>query len=287
MDYQIVKYESGVVPGANADPYVLFNSLVYRGQNRPVRFTDFARYVLSIKNPAAGTLRAYARDNGSSWEQFWEVAVPAATMRNNLIGIPIEPHDDVRIDWVNGGVAQTGWSLTQALDDGLVDLRLFFADSSGNAAPTTIISGQLPTSLGQKTSAQSLSVVEASDSAVRKAASLRGCVRGEILAITVGLNSKTFNVPAAWKGYHVRIQADGCDLYYQISTTSTAAVADKNARAQEVNSPIDLTASASGNGCFKIPNGTSFDIPFPASSTTFALQASVDASVARAHLAES
>ena len=51
------------------------------------------------------------------------------------------------------------------------------------------------------------------------AASLRAPMRGEILAITVTTTSKQFTVPSAWKGSFVRIQADGGDVYVQVSAS--------------------------------------------------------------------
>lgn len=117
------------------------------------------------------------------------------------------------------------------------------------------------------------------------AASLRAPLRGEILPITVTTSSKRFAVPAAWRGSLVRIQADGGDVYIQVSAAADAAV-DVAARAQEAGSPIALTPSASGNGCFRIPNGQWLDVPMPSESVgTFALIGSV-ACCARTHLSE-
>jgi hypothetical protein len=122
-----------------------------------------------------------------------------------------------------------------------------------------------------------------------KAASLRGFLRTEGLPITCGTASKTFTVPAAWKGLHIRMQAEFSDVYYQISTAAgTPAVVDKAVRAVETGGPpIALSAPVSGNGGFRIPAGTFLDIPFPPNAETFALQANVDASVCRTHPAES
>ena len=64
------------------------------------------------------------------------------------------------------------------------------------------------------------------------AASLRGALRGETLPITVTTTSKRFLVPTTWKNRHVRIQADGGDVYYQISLGADA-LADPAARATE------------------------------------------------------
>lgn len=118
------------------------------------------------------------------------------------------------------------------------------------------------------------------------ATSLRGAIRGEILPIAVGTSSKTFAVPAAWKGSLVRIHADGGDVYYQISNDATApAVCDIAARAVEAGSPIALTPSVSGNGCVPIWSGTWLDVPFGTDAQTFALIGSA-ACVARTHPSE-
>jgi hypothetical protein len=116
------------------------------------------------------------------------------------------------------------------------------------------------------------------------ASSLRAPMRGEILPISVTTTSKRFAVPAAWKGSFVNIQADGGDVYVQVSTAADAAC-DIAARAQEAGSPIALTPSASGNGCFKIPDGQYLPVPFPQDAQTFALIAST-ACVARCHPSE-
>jgi hypothetical protein len=116
------------------------------------------------------------------------------------------------------------------------------------------------------------------------AASLRAPLRGEVLTITVTTASKRFLVPDAWKGSYVDIQADGGDVYIQISTAADAAC-DKDARAVETGNPIALTASASGNGCMKIPDGQKAFMPFPANASTFALQGSA-ACCARTHPSE-
>ncbi len=134
------------------------------------------------------------------------------------------------------------------------------------------------------TIAQRLSASFSQPQPETSAASLRAPLRGEILPITVTTASKRFNVPMAWKGSFVNIQADGGDVYVQVSTAQDAAC-DMNARAVETGTPIDLTAPASGNACFKIPDGQYLPVPFPTNASTFALQGSA-ACVARTHPAE-
>lgn len=117
------------------------------------------------------------------------------------------------------------------------------------------------------------------------AASLRAPIRGELLPIAVTTSSKTFLVPDAWKGSYVDFQADGGDLYIQVSTTATLAVVDKDVRAVEAGNPIALTPPVSGNGCMKILDGQTIPIPFPSNATTFALQGSANC-CARTHPSE-
>ena len=117
------------------------------------------------------------------------------------------------------------------------------------------------------------------------AASQRAPLRGEILPIDVTTASKRFAVPESWKGTYVRFQADGANVYVQVSTGDNAS-ADIAARAVETGTnPIALTPHAGNNGCFKIPADTWLDIPFPADANTFALVGSA-ACVARTHPSE-
>lgn len=117
------------------------------------------------------------------------------------------------------------------------------------------------------------------------AISLRAATRGEIHPITVTTTSKTFKVPTEWKGYLVRIHADGGDIYYQVSNdTGSVAAVLISARSGETDNPIVLTAPAAGG--IPIQNGSYLDVQFSRSADTFALIGSVDC-CARAHLAES
>jgi hypothetical protein len=167
-DYQIVKY-AGATPGADSAIYNLFDSTVYRSQARSVlRFADFMRYVLALKNSGTGTLKAFASmDGGTTWVEFYELAVPASTVqRMNQITIPLEPHLDVKVDWVNGGAAQSTWYVGQALDDGQAPVRTIFLDAAGDTDPAdtqNVTTVQLPSSLGPKVKTASLSITPASD----------------------------------------------------------------------------------------------------------------------------
>jgi hypothetical protein len=115
------------------------------------------------------------------------------------------------------------------------------------------------------------------------AASLRGAIKGEPYPIAVTTANKTFVVPAEWKDTLVRVQAEGCDVFYVISVDATLAVVDKTVAAGEASNPIVLTAPVGGAG--RIFAKQWQDVKFPKEATTFALQGDV-AGVARCHLAE-
>lgn len=125
------------------------------------------------------------------------------------------------------------------------------------------------------------------------AASLRGPMRSESLAITVTTASRTFNVPDGtggqplWKGRIVNLFADGGDVYIQLSTGLDASV-DEASVAQEAlaSGRITLTPAATPNGCWKIPAGQWLPVPFGEDVQTFALKGSAACKL-RTHVAES
>jgi hypothetical protein len=284
--HPIGKYE-GETPGNDTLERTLYDSSA-QGQGGGTRPLQFGRYLLSLQTSHAGTLKVYGSNTGgrnNDWQLFRTVALAGSgASGTHEIAVPFGAHLDIKVTWTNGGTAQALWVVAQVLDD---VPQAAASSGDGGGGVSSVSSTQLPASLGQKTSALSMSVVEASDSIVKRASSLRGPIGPEVLPIAVGTSSETYVVPDAWKGVHVRIEADGGDLYLQISITATAAVADKNARAQRgVGSPVVLTAPASGAGAYKIPRDMFLDVPFPSNATTFALQGSAADIVARTHPAE-
>lgn len=303
-DQQIIPY-TGSVPGADSNTYTLFDSVAFRAASRgPIRFGAFARYVLALKNSGVGTLKAYAsKDGGANYIQFYEIAIPVSTVqRMNQIALMLEPHLDVRIDWVNGGAAQATWYAGQSLDDGVAPLRTIFLDAAGDTDPAdaqNVTTVQLPSSLGpkaksaslsialasdqvgQQTSALSLSTVAASDSVERNAAALRAPLRNEILVFALTGASVAYNVPDAsigsqpnWKGKYIEAYADGCDVYLQFDTGTAAAVDDTLLSTTSTVSGRTSVAPA-GNEAWIIPRGQWIPIPVPSNAQTFALKGSV------------
>lgn len=99
-------------PGADANTYNLFNSVTSFGGGL-LRSKDVSRLTFSVENDQAGTLKFYRSTNkGTNWDQVGgDIAVTAAAA-TDISG----PHDylcdtyqDVKLDWVNGGVAQGTW----------------------------------------------------------------------------------------------------------------------------------------------------------------------------------
>lgn len=116
-----VKY-SGTTPGADVNTYNLYNS-VNDGGAAGFAMKGIHIVMLDIKNAAAGTLKAYkgsARDTigavtYSQIEQF-SVPIPAST-ESNKYEFLVEPYSDWKLDWVNGGAAQSTWLVDLALSD--------------------------------------------------------------------------------------------------------------------------------------------------------------------------
>lgn len=134
------------------------------------------------------------------------------------------------------------------------------------------------------------------DKSLISAASLRGPLRGEVMVIQLPATpaARTYNVPDGltagqpnWKGKIVNMFADGGDVYLQISTGTDANV-DEIAVAQEVlaSGRYTLTPSASGNGCWRIPNGQWVPVPFSLLDQSFSLKAPNGACKLRTHVAE-
>lgn len=125
-----LKY-TGSTPGANANGYALFTTAPIAAgaagsaaaADGAVPFGDWApdmglhvfRYV--IKNPAAGTVNGwYSLDRGATWVQFYTLAagIPVSGTASSD-SVTVEGLRDFAFVWVNGGVAQTGWTVNMSL----------------------------------------------------------------------------------------------------------------------------------------------------------------------------
>lgn len=107
-------------PGADSNTYNIFDSTVtFAARNAPSGVpTSFrshcpSRLELRLANDQAGTLKFYTSTNGgTTWDQTEgdiAVAASSSTDINGPYDFLVDPYDDVKLDWVNGGSAQTTW----------------------------------------------------------------------------------------------------------------------------------------------------------------------------------
>lgn len=124
-DTAIFKYvqatgAAGLVPGADANTYTLFSSVLAFQGARMAPQMGYKRLMVDIKNANAGTLKLYkSPDRGVNWYQINEQAVGAAAANaTNPYDFLIEEYDDFKLDWVNGGASQAAmWQVSISLSD--------------------------------------------------------------------------------------------------------------------------------------------------------------------------
>lgn len=100
-------------PGADSNTYPIFNSTNSGLWGAGNLHIWCSRLQFSLANSAAGTVKVYrSTDKGTNWDEFGgDTAWVASTSTdiNGPLDILVDPHTDVKIDWVNGGSAQTTW----------------------------------------------------------------------------------------------------------------------------------------------------------------------------------
>lgn len=159
MSFARLKY-SGSTPGADASTYNLWTSVTAGGANL-ASMSGSKYFLLDLKNSHAGTLKAYkgaARDSTGAvtFSQIEQFSVPAApSAESNKYEFVIDAYTDWKLDWVNGGSAQTTW---------LVDMSLHNVSSSmGLPDPQTFTSLGAATTATAKASAGSLHSITATN----------------------------------------------------------------------------------------------------------------------------
>ena len=99
-------------PGADSSTYNLFDSTVTFGAGKLAQL-GISRVEVTLANSGSGTLKAYRSTNGgTNWDQVggntsWVAST--ATDINGPYDFLVDGHADVKVDWVNGGSAQTTW----------------------------------------------------------------------------------------------------------------------------------------------------------------------------------
>lgn len=102
---------SAVVPSLATFINIFDSSLAFGP--RQLRHLPLKRLAINLNNSQAGTMRFYRSvDGGTTWTIFRStaVAIPAASTIN-MLEQNIDVFDDVKVDWLNGGVTQVTWEL--------------------------------------------------------------------------------------------------------------------------------------------------------------------------------
>ena len=125
MGFAKAKY-TGSTPGADANTYTLFNSITSGlPRNWPAMFGVY-KITFDIKHDQAGTLKWYktaadptnASDSGATYDQMGQLSVSApASTAGTQAEIFVEAEGHVKVDWLNGGSAQSPFRVDIALVD--------------------------------------------------------------------------------------------------------------------------------------------------------------------------
>ena len=217
--YQRAAQYAGAAPGANGNTTTLFDSTTSKLE------PSARRALVALLNSHAGTLIAQvSNERGADGTVTWRAAYSEAIGANTVMTwrpVRFDGFKHVRIQWTNGGSAQSPFVVAFAFDDGMAELASLpggvatSVDDGGGSL--TVDSAQLPATLGQKTPALSLAVVEALSIVLNTTYIVSGDMSADILgpAITVGPAGRVrFDVAWASTGTAIgtlMLQALGAD----------------------------------------------------------------------------
>lgn len=111
---------AGSVPGADSNTYTIFSSIAAGMGGNACAGHGLKRLFVTIDNNNTGTLvLSRSNDRGTTWVVVDSQAAAASTATSVtqydavILGFP-----DFKLEWTNGGSAQTGFTVTISLDDG-------------------------------------------------------------------------------------------------------------------------------------------------------------------------
>jgi hypothetical protein len=120
----------GGTPGADSNAYTVVDT-TQMGGGGVLSNGGANTVVVNIKNDQTGTLKEYrSADKGSTWTQISQtsVAIPAAGQSNSY-EFSVLQFTDWKLEWVNGGTAQTVWA---------VDIGTIKKPRSGSPTPNDL-----------------------------------------------------------------------------------------------------------------------------------------------------
>jgi hypothetical protein len=112
---------SGATPGADTNVYELFSTVKDGFGGNFLAIADIDRLFVDIDHPQALVLRlSRSADRGATWTTIYEtasIAAPAAGASTQY-DFHVSQYKDVKLEVVNGGSAQTGWTVDISLHCG-------------------------------------------------------------------------------------------------------------------------------------------------------------------------
>ncbi len=122
MDSAGIRY-TGAVPGADSNTYNLFSSVTAFPGAWMAQGAGYKRIIGAVNVVQAGTIKLYYSldagngvARGTNWVQVGgDFAASASATDVTTFDFDIEAFPDFKVDFVNGGTAQTGWTVTMSL----------------------------------------------------------------------------------------------------------------------------------------------------------------------------
>lgn len=115
-DSAIIPY-GGASPGADSNTYVLFSSVTAFPGKRYPGMHGYKRFVVSVRhnNATATVMNLYKSTNrGVNWFLIGTFSAASTTV-DDVFDCLVEHLDDFKVEWVNGGTAQTTFIVSMAL----------------------------------------------------------------------------------------------------------------------------------------------------------------------------
>jgi hypothetical protein len=121
MSYSRIPY-TATAPGADSNDYVLFSTGTAFPGSAMHQGAGVKKLVLNLKNSHLGTLKTSrgvrSSLNALTWSQISTEAIAAGTSTTSTAReYLLEPFADFKLEWTNGGSAQSTWVVDLALTD--------------------------------------------------------------------------------------------------------------------------------------------------------------------------
>lgn len=111
---------AGSTPGADSNTYPLFSTITAGFGGDACATHGLKRLFVTVDNNNTGTfVLSRSNDRGTTWVVVDSQAAAASTSTSvSYYDAVILGFKDFKLEWTNGGSAQTGFTVTISLDDG-------------------------------------------------------------------------------------------------------------------------------------------------------------------------